>query len=133
MKTAVHNGGDYERGIAESVDAEDFSQLSIKMDIIAAIAHRAALEVDGIFAVDGGISGGIATVLKRDISASGIKVALEDNSLVISVNIIAQYGMRIPEIAWNLQERVKRVVEDQVGIKVLKVNVTITGVKECSS
>ena len=111
---------------------EDFSQLSIDMDVVATIAYNAALEVDGILGVDGGIQGGLAAAFKIDSSVAGVKVFLEDNSFVININVVAQYGMRIPEVAWNLQEHVKKTVEDSVGISVMKVNVTITGVKELS-
>ena len=109
---------------------EDFSQINIKMDIIAAIAARAALEVAGVLSVDGGISGGIAAAFKKDNIGSGVKVSLEDNELTINVNIVTKYGLRIPEIAWNLQEHVKKSVEDSAGIPVSRVNVLITGIKE---
>ena len=114
---------------ADTANEEDFSQISIKTDVIASIAGKAALEVIGVLGIDGGISGGLAAALRRDNTASGIKVLLEDNKFIISVSVITKYGMRIPEIAWNLQEHIKKNVEDTAGIAVHKVNVLITGIK----
>ena len=123
------DGSDRAGYSTDSAHDDDFSQINIKMDVIASIAGKAALEVAGVLSVDGGISGGFAAALKRENTASGVKVLLEDNEFIINVNIITKFGMRIPEIAWNLQEHVKKVVEGAAGIAVRKVNVLITGIK----
>ena len=130
MNTTGHDSEYISGGVADTTPIEDFSQLGVKLDVIASIAGKATLEVDGVVSIDGGLSGGLAAALKRDVSPSGVKVVLEDNSLTINVNVIAKYGARIPEVAWNLQEHVKRVVEGKVGINVQKVNVLIAGIKD---
>ena len=44
--------------------------------------------------------------------------------------VIVQYGMRISEVAHNLQETVKFEVERAVNVPVVEVNVNVQGVKE---
>jgi len=46
------------------------------------------------------------------------------------VYVIVQYGIRISEVAHNLQETVKFEVERSVNVPVLKVNVNVQGVRE---
>ena len=46
----------------------------------------------------------------------------------IDVNIIVEYGARIPEVAFEIQSRVKKSVENMTGLKVLEVNVHVQGV-----
>jgi len=46
------------------------------------------------------------------------------------VYVIVQYGIRISEVAHNLQETVKFEVERSVNVHVLKVNVNVQGVRE---
>ena len=77
----------------------------------------------------GGFAGGISEVLsgKKNL-AKGIKVDKEENKVKIDVNIIVEYGTRIPDIAFEIQNRVKTSVENMTGIKVEEVNVHVQGV-----
>ena len=60
--------------------------------------------------------------------SKGIKVDAGEKSTKIDVNIIVEYGARIPEIAYEIQNRVKKAVESMTGLKVLEVNVHVQGV-----
>ena len=73
------------------------------------------------------MSGGISDVFGKRMS-KGIKVDAGEKSTKIDVNIIVEYGARIPEIAYEIQNRVKKAVESMTGLKVLEVNVHVQGV-----
>ena len=60
--------------------------------------------------------------------AKGIKVDKTDNKAKIDVNIIVEYGSRIPDVAFEIQNRVKKSVENMTGFKVEEVNVHVQGV-----
>ena len=77
----------------------------------------------------GGFAGGISEVLsgKKNL-AKGIKVEVTDKEAKIDVNIIVEYGSRIPDVAFEIQNRVKKSVEGMTGLKVEEVNVHIQGV-----
>ena len=53
------------------------------------------------------------------------KVDVEENKVKIDVNIIVEYGARIPDVAFDIQTKVKKSVEAMTGLKVLEVNVHI--------
>lgn len=97
--------------------------IRIANDVIAAIANKAASEVPGVFSM----SGGISDVFGKKMS-KGIKVDAGEKNTKIDVNIIVEYGARIPEIAYEIQNRVKKAVESMTGLKVLEVNVHVQGV-----
>ena len=77
----------------------------------------------------GGFAGGITEVLsgKKNL-AKGIKVEVEGTTAKIDVNIIVEYGSRIPDVAFEIQNRVKKAVESMTGLKVEEVNVHVQGV-----
>ncbi len=103
--------------------------IQIASDVIAVIAGVAVSEVNGVFAMAGGFAGGITEVLKgKKNLAKGIKVETENNKAKIDVNIIVEYGARIPDVAFEIQNKVKKAVEDMTGLKVEEVNVHIQGV-----
>ena len=80
--------------------------------------------------MSGGFAGGITEVLSGKKSLSkGIKVDAGDKEVKIDVNIIVEYGSRIPDVAFEIQNRVKKSVESMTGLKVSEVNVHVQGVK----
>ncbi len=103
--------------------------IKIADDVVAVIAGVAASEVPGVYSMSGGFAGGISEVLsgKKNL-AKGIKVEVGEKETKIDVNIIVEYGTRIPDVAFEIQNRVKKAVESMTGLKVLEVNVHVQGV-----
>ena len=115
--------------IIETETTEENEGIQISNDVIAVIAGVAVSEVQGVTSMAGGFAGGISEVLsgKKNL-AKGIKVDKEENKVKIDVNIIVEYGTRIPDIAFEIQNRVKTSVENMTGLKVEEVNVHVQGV-----
>ena len=108
---------------------EQNSGIQIADDVVAVIAGVAVSEVPGVAGMSGGFAGGITEVLsgKKNL-AKGIKVDKTDDVVKIDVNIIVEYGSRIPDVAFEIQNRVKKSVENMTGLKVEEVNVHVQGV-----
>ena len=108
---------------------EENSGIKISNDVVAVIAGVAVSEVRGVASMQGGFAGGISEVLsgKKNL-AKGIKVETENEKVKIDVNIIVEYGTRIPDVAFEIQNRVKKSVENMTGLKVTEVNVHVQGV-----
>lgn len=103
--------------------------IEISNDVIAVIAGVAVSEVQGVASMSGGFAGGITEVLSgKKNMAKGIKVEKTDNKAKIDVNIIVEYGSRIPDVAYEIQNRIKKAVEGMTGFKVEEVNVHVQGV-----
>lgn len=111
------------------VALENNNNIKIADDVIAVIAGVAVSEVPGVADMSGGFAGGISEVLsgKKNLS-KGIKVESGEKETKIDVNIIVEYGTRIPDVAFEIQNRVKKAVENMTGLKVVEVNVHIQGV-----
>ncbi len=103
--------------------------IQISNDVVAVIAGVAVSEVPGVAGMAGGFAGGITEVLsgKKNL-AKGIKVEVTGAQAKIDVNIIVEYGSRIPDVAFEIQNRVKKAVESMTGLKVEEVNVHVQGV-----
>ena len=103
--------------------------IEISTDVIAVISGVAVSEVQGVAGMAGGFAGGISEVFsgKKNL-AKGIKVEKTEDSAKIDVNIIVEYGSRIPDVAFEIQNRVKKAVESMTGFKVEEVNVHVQGV-----
>ena len=103
--------------------------IQISNDVVAVIAGVAVSEVQGVYGMAGGFAGGISEVFSgKKNMAKGIIVDVEGDKAKIDVNIIVEYGSRIPDVAFEIQNRVKKSVENMTGLKVEEVNVHVQGV-----
>lgn len=127
---------DNENNEIANVDANEIvvndvnnNKIRIADEVVAVISGKAVSEIQGVYEMSGGFAGGIGEVLsgKKNL-AKGIKVAVTDKETKIDVNIIVEYGVRIPEIAFEIQTKVKKAVETMTGLKVTEVNVHVQGV-----
>ncbi|MGI6537400.1 MAG: Asp23/Gls24 family envelope stress response protein [Caldicoprobacterales bacterium] len=108
--------------------SEDYGKVTFADEVVAIIAGLAAMEIEGVAAMSGGIAGGIVEKLGRKNLAKGVKVEVGEKEAAIDLFIIVDYGIRIPELAWNVQENVKKAVENMTGLNVIEVNIHIQGV-----
>lgn len=102
--------------------------IKIADDVVATIAGKAASEVKGVYSMSGGFAGGISEVFGKKSYTKGIKVDNTEKDLKIDVNIIVEYGARIPDVAYEIQNRVKKAIESMTGLEVAEVNVHVQGV-----
>ena len=109
-------------------DNTNNGSISYAEDVIATIAGVAAIEIQGVVGMSGGISGGITELLGKKNLTKGIKVDIANDEAVIDINIVVEYGCEIHNVADKIQENVRKSVETMTGLRVVKVNVNVQGV-----
>lgn len=112
---------------SESKETE-VNGIKIAEDVVAKIAGIAASEVKGVFSMNGGIAGGISEMFGKKSFSKGVKAQVTEKDAVLDLYIIVEYGSRIPDIAFEIQNKVKTAVENMTGLKVLEVNIHVQGV-----
>lgn len=117
-----------ERPATTQTNQSDVGALKISEDVVAVIAGVAAAEVKGVTGMSGGIVGDISEILGKKNLSKGVKVDIGGKETSINMHVVVEYGVRIPEVAQKVQEKVKRAVEDMTGLKVREVNIHIQGV-----
>lgn len=102
---------------------EDNINLSISEEVVATIAEKVVLNVAGVFSLSGGLN-----VLGKKIGTQGIKVDISKKDVSLDIYIVVNYGVKIPDIAWEIQDKVKKELENMTGMTVTTVNVHIQGI-----
>ncbi len=119
-----------ENAKTEEINVTEDSSVVISDEVVSVIAGVAVSEVPGVVDTAGGFAGGITEVLSgRKKLSKGIKVEVGEKETKIDVNIIVEYGTRIPDIAFEIQNRVKKAVKEMTGLDVIAVNVHVQGVR----
>jgi len=106
----------------------ELGAIRIANEVVAIIAGLAATEIPGIAGMSGGIVGGIAEMLGRKNLAKGVKVEVGEKETAVDLYVIVDYGIRIPDVAAQVQANVKRAIENMTGLAVVEVNVHVQGV-----
>ncbi|MDK2887568.1 MAG: hypothetical protein PWP72_446 [Thermoanaerobacter sp.] len=102
--------------------------IRIADEVVRIIAGLAATEVPGVAGMSGGVVGGIAEMLGRKNLSKGVKVEVGEKEAAVDLYVIVNYGTRIPDVALQIQENVKRAIEAMTGLTVVEINVNVQGV-----
>lgn len=116
-------------GESSGVNVEIASNLTISEDVIGIIAGLAAAEVQGVSGMTLGFVDGINQMLGNNKKyTKGVKIELDGNDVTIDLFVIVKYGVRIPDVAFSIQNSVKASVESMTGLNVKAVNINVQGV-----
>ncbi|MBQ9757300.1 MAG: Asp23/Gls24 family envelope stress response protein [Clostridia bacterium] len=115
-----------ETNINTNIDRD--GNVCISNDVVATIASIAAKSIDGVAGMFGSLTGGFAELLGKKNPSKGVKVTITDREVKIDMFVIVEYGVKIPDVAWEIQEKTKNEVEAMTGLNVVAVNVNIEGV-----
>lgn len=109
-------------------EQDDFGEIRISADVITVIAHTVACEVEGVAGMNANIAENISSVLGRKNPTKGVKVEIDGKNVTIDFYILVEYGTRIPDVAWRIQEKVKSAVESMTGMNVSAINIHVQGI-----
>ena len=113
----------------ENIERYDTGSIRIANEVVRIIAGLAASEVKGVIGMSGGVVDGFAELVKKKNFAKGVKVEVGEKQAAVDLFVIIEYGSKIPDIAYLIQENVKKAIESMTGLEVIEVNVHIQGVE----
>ena len=120
QETAVEN--------SEEENLDEYGDIRIADEVICIVASLAAQEVPGVVSMSGGLTDGINRFLGKENASKGVHLKFEGKLVNASVYINVEYGACIPEIALEVQEKVKDAIEAMTGYEVQFVDVNVEGV-----
>lgn len=103
-------------------------KVRISEDVIAQLATKALASVDGVSPASPGLMANLR--LGRKI-VNGVRISISDGDateIVIDAYVSIKYGLRIPDVCWDVQEAIKEQVERFTGYVIKSVNVFVQGV-----
>lgn len=109
----------------------ELGSVTISEDVIGIICGVAASNSYGLVGMASrNLSEGIGDLLRRDYYDRGVDVDYDDTDTIsVTLHIVVQYGVKISEVARNIQEQVKYAIEDTLGLQVNEINVYVRGVR----
>lgn len=110
-------------------EGTDLGAIRIHNSVIATIARLAALKVPGVVELSSSFAEGLASMVSKASFDRGIRVDIVDEKVNLECHVVIAFGTRIPQVAWRIQNEVRKAIEDMTGKTVGQINVIIQGVK----
>lgn len=111
----------------------ELGDIRIHEGVIASLARRATLSVDGVSRLAGSsLVDNIAEIVgSRRMQSRNINIVLgEQSNVAIEVKVVMKFGFRIPEVALNIQKAVISEVESTTDMNVTDVHVIVQDIEE---
>ncbi|MBQ2967107.1 MAG: Asp23/Gls24 family envelope stress response protein [Clostridia bacterium] len=97
--------------------------IRISDEVIASIAAIAIQDIAGV------VKNTDSGKLNSKKLTKNVKSEVKDGGIVVDMDVAVEYGTNIPEIAWEIQRKVKKAVESMTGLSVLRANINVKDVK----
>lgn len=107
-----------------------YGQIKVNHTVVATIVKMAAIGVNGVLGVGGGIFDDVKALFSAKESDKGVRVSEDENGdYRIEVRVVMEYGCELGKTAENLQMTVAKQVTKMTSKTVASVDVIIDGVK----
>ena len=110
------------------IHQNDFGTIRVDDDVAASVAAIAlnTIEVAGDGFI-GNVTDSFSGMLGKKPGARGVRVDYKNDGFYIIINVKVLYGYCIPDLAHEIQRKVKQDIEQMTGMKVRSVDVFIQG------
>ncbi|MBJ7338817.1 Asp23/Gls24 family envelope stress response protein [Mycolicibacterium sp.] len=128
--TTVSTTGKSVAAAGDSALVSSQGKTTIADTVVSKIAGIAAREVSGVYDLGGGASRVVGALRERIPGASlnhsqGVSVEVGEKQAAVDLDIVAEYGVSIADLATGLRRNVIAAIERMTGLQVTEVNVTV--------
>lgn len=98
--------------------------------VVSKIAGLAAREVNGVHDLGGNATRAVGAIRERIPGAStnysqGVSVEVGEKQAAVDIDIVAEYGVSISDLAAGIRRNVIAALERMTGLEVVEVNITV--------
>lgn len=114
--------------VKTKVSVEKGGKVSYERSVVAEIIELAAKEIAGVasFAANAGLA--VKSAFSKNFK-KGINLIFTEDGIETTVYLNALFGFSVNEVAFRVQENIKKSVESMTEYKIKKINIVIVGVK----
>ena len=115
--------------IKDNPQEQELGNVTVSKEVVAVIAALETIKIRGVVGIASGYRGKSPNILSRKDLAKGVEVWMKPGEAAITIPIITAYEVGIFKVAEEVQHKVKNAICSMTGLKVLKVDVNVQGVK----
>lgn len=104
---------------------ESTGEIEIASEVLEVISNIAANEVDGVYALKGSFSADVNKLFGQPYYQNGVQLSYEQDGINIDIYCNLKYGVNVPKVAFEVQNRVREQVLQMTDIQLSEVNVHV--------
>ena len=110
-----------------------YGTTTIADGVVAKIAGIAASDVAGVHSLGGGAARAFSAIRERipggtTNHAQGISVEVGEQEAAVDVDLVAEYGVSVVDLAEGVRRNIITSVERMTGLRVIEVNISVNDV-----
>ncbi|AZP05498.1 Asp23/Gls24 family envelope stress response protein [Jeotgalibaca ciconiae] len=102
-------------------------KIEIAPEVLEVISGVATHEVEGVYAMQGSFKSGVNELLGRSAHNKGVHLEIDENGLSVDIYCFIKYGASVPQVAMEIQQKVKEQILFMSDLEVSMVNVHVVG------
>ena len=106
----------------------ELGEIVIAPEVIEVIIGIAASKVDGVYEMQGTFANNVTELLGRSAHGKGVYLTIDEAGVKADLYCYIKYGVSVPKVAMNIQERVKEQVLFMTDVVLTEVNVHVVAV-----
>lgn len=111
------------------INANDsLGEIVIAPEVIEVIIGIAASKVEGVYGMRGTFANNVNELLGRAAHGKGVYLRTEEEGLKVDIYCYLNYGVSVPKVALEMQDRVKQQVLFMTDIDLIEVNIHVVAV-----
>ncbi|MEA1940330.1 MAG: Asp23/Gls24 family envelope stress response protein [Candidatus Caldatribacteriota bacterium] len=111
-----------------------YGKVNIPKEIIENIVRVILKDIKGVAKTKKPIMEEMSDISKKNArkvnkNTKNVKVEIKNNRLSINLSIILERGIRIPDIAWEIQNGIKQELKKIIGVENVEINIHVQGIQ----
>lgn len=105
-----------------------YGEIEVAPEVLEVISGIAANEVDGVYAMQGKFSSGVTSMFGKTNHKKGVHLTSDETGLKVEVYCYFKYGVKVPDVASEIQKKIREQVYHMTNIELVEVNIHIAGI-----
>ncbi|WP_407391458.1 Asp23/Gls24 family envelope stress response protein [Carnobacterium jeotgali] len=103
-------------------------EIEVAPQVIEVISGIAANKVDGVYSMQGKMTSGVSELFGRVDHKKGVHLTSDEEGLKVDIYCYLVYGVSVPKVALEIQEKVREQLLQMTDITLAEVNVHVVGI-----
>lgn len=107
---------------------QELGEIVIAPEVIEVIIGIAASKVEGVYRMQGNFANNVTELLGRSTYGKGVYLTMDETGIKVDIYIYMKYGVSVPKVAMDMQNRVKQQVLFMTDVELAEVNIHVVAV-----
>lgn len=114
--------------ILENIEENAGGEIVIAPEVLEVIIGIAAAKVEGVYGMRRNLASNVNELFGKTAHGKGVSLDIVDEGIKVDLYCYLNYGVSVPKVALEMQEKVKQQVLYMTDLDLLEVNIHVLGV-----